>query len=970
MRPPGFVGRERELGALAQAVADGPAVILVEGEAGIGKTRLVREFLAQAEQRAHSLVAYSPPFRHPHTLGPVVDAIRKAAGDVRGLGLSELAGALRPVFPEWATILPPALEPLEDATAARHRVFRALAELLGCLDVRLLVLEDAHWADEATLEFLLYLASPGTAEASLVLTCRPEDVPEESLLRRLSRLAAGSTGVRLDLAPLDVTQTGRLVSTMLAGEHVSEQFAVFLHERTEGLPLAVEESVRLMGDRSDLTFRRGAWARRHLDSIAVPPTVRDAVLERAARLTPSALAVLRAAAVLGEPATEEVLTAVARLANDAAQTGLCEALDCGLLIENLMNGSGLEFRHALASRAVYEAIPAPLRRAMHLRAGLALAERPPLQVARLARHFREAGDTASWCEYGEQAADLALAVGDHNGAALLLHDLVANAGLVASAVARLAHKIPLNALAGYTALSDLVDNLRSIIDGDDLGDTDRAELHCELGRLLLSAGECDAGSALLEQAIPHLSHRPIEASQAMLLLGRPNKTLWPATVHRHWLKGAAAIAEDAPQSAAQRMDLTTSRASALLLLGEESGWAIAADIPDDAGTPQDALQTAVGCVNIGNAAMRWGRYEQARLRLTAALRLADQHDYLRVRHATQVTLAHLDWFIGDWSGLAACVEELTSREDIEPLICLEAILVGGQLDAAVGASEQAEKKLRLVLDEVARRGLVSLVQEPATALAGLRLAEGRVDEALALTDEPVEVLSVKRIWLWGTEIVPVRVQALAASGRFGEAVDLVDAFARGLCGRKAPAPEAALPLCQGLLAEVTGDHGRAATTFGRAADAWQALPRPYDALLARERQALSLLASGDRDGALELLARIQRELTGLGASADADRVSARLREQGVTVRNGWRGGRRGYGDQLSPRELEVVSQVIAGRTSRQIGEALCRSPKTVDTQLKSAMRKLGATTRTALAVRAAELGIGSESVPETHAASK
>src|SRR5487761_71042 len=127
---PGFVGRDRELAAFTQALAKGPSVILVEGEAGIGKTRLVREFLASpAGQAARALVATCPPFRQPHTLGPVVDAIRQAAGDVRGLPLSDLAGALRPVFPEWASVLPP-LEPLNDATAARHRVFRALAEVL------------------------------------------------------------------------------------------------------------------------------------------------------------------------------------------------------------------------------------------------------------------------------------------------------------------------------------------------------------------------------------------------------------------------------------------------------------------------------------------------------------------------------------------------------------------------------------------------------------------------------------------------------------------------------------------------------------------------------------------------------------------------------------------------------------------------------------------------------------------------
>jgi predicted ATPase len=268
LHAPQFTGRERELAAIVEAFGGPAAVVFVEGEAGIGKTRLVREFLTAAKGLAAvALVAVCPPFRQPHTLGPVVDAVREVVGDVRELGLSELAGGLRSVFPEWASVLPPAPEPLGDASAARHRLFRALAEVLDRLGIRVLVLEDGHWADEATVEFLLFLASRRPRRISLMVTCRPEDIPAGSLLLRLTRLSSGADGLRMTLHPLDVAQTRQLVSSMLAGGQVSEQFAEFLHERTEGLPLAVEESVRLMGDRADLAFRHGSWARRHLPDI-------------------------------------------------------------------------------------------------------------------------------------------------------------------------------------------------------------------------------------------------------------------------------------------------------------------------------------------------------------------------------------------------------------------------------------------------------------------------------------------------------------------------------------------------------------------------------------------------------------------------------------------------------------------------------------------------------------------------------
>jgi AAA ATPase-like protein len=121
--PPGFTGRARELADLTDALAAPPGMVLVEGEAGIGKSRLILEFMSSPAGRQHrALVATCPPFRRPHTLGPVADALRQVVGDVPGLRLSALAGALVPLFPEWAGSLPPAPEPAEDATAARHRM--------------------------------------------------------------------------------------------------------------------------------------------------------------------------------------------------------------------------------------------------------------------------------------------------------------------------------------------------------------------------------------------------------------------------------------------------------------------------------------------------------------------------------------------------------------------------------------------------------------------------------------------------------------------------------------------------------------------------------------------------------------------------------------------------------------------------------------------------------------------------------
>ncbi|HEY1914342.1 MAG TPA: LuxR C-terminal-related transcriptional regulator, partial [Streptosporangiaceae bacterium] len=920
------------------------------------KSRLVREFLASQDAREHrSLIAACPPVHQPFTLGPLVDALRQAADGVAGLRLSPLAGTLRPLLPEWAADLPEAPEQLQDASAARHRLFRALAELLARLGVSVLVVEDAHWADEVTLEFLLFITASQAPRISLVVTYRPDEMTSVPLLRRLSSRMPAGGGARITLRPLDVTATASLVSSMLGGELVSEDFAVFLHERTDGLPLALEESVRLLYDRTDLIRHAGQWERRSLHELAVPPTVRDSVLERVQRLAPAARHIVQAAAVLTDPASEQSLMKVAGLSEDQAEPGLTAALDSGMLAED--ERGLVSFRHVLACRAVYESVPFSVRRRLHHRAARALRGVTPSPVAQLARHYREAGEAREWRRYGEQAADLALAVGDESVAAGLLHDLITRASSPPDLILRLAAKVPLYGLPRHALLSDLADSLRALIDAGALSEAKCAEARSLLGRVLLNAREYSLGVAELELAIPGLAHQPVEAARAMVRLGWPGRTVWPISVHRRWLEQAAATVASATIPRADRLELTVNRATALLQIGDPAGWLVAAEIPGIPASPAEAQHVTRSCMNLGDSAMQWGRYEQARRWLATGLNMAGQHDSPRLRYGLQVTLVHLDWFTGQWPGLAAHCAELIAMEEADPLGALEAVLVDGMLDAAAGAPE-AERKLREVLDRERASGAVDTPLEPAGALARLRLADGHVDDALALTDDPMRVITVKGLWMWATNVAPVRVYSLIQAGRCTEAASLVDAFACGLHDRDIPSPRAALTTCQALLAEGLGQPARAAELFADAAAAWAVLPRPYDALLAQCQQACCLLASDEEEAGLKLLAEAARGLCALGAAADAARAEQTLREHGVmTEERPRRAGRRSYGDQLSPREAEVLQLLVTGRTNREIAEVLTVSPRTVASHLDSAMRKLKVSSRTALAVAAVEAGL-------------
>ncbi|MFE9609071.1 ATP-binding protein [Streptomyces sp. NPDC006012] len=954
LSPPHFVGRDEELDTLGSALGRTPAVVLVDGEAGIGKTRLLREFLAsEAERGRRALVGACLELRVPYTLGAVVDAVRDGVDDVAGLRLSGLGGALRPLFPEWADDLPPAPEALEDATAARHRLFRAFAEILGRLDAAVLALEDVHWADEATLEFLLFLVSRRPQPVSVVLTFRRDEVPPDSLLLRLSsRLPSDARLTRLPLGPLDVGETASFVSSMLTGEHVSSEFAAFLHARTEGVPLAMEESVRLMHDRADLIRQDGGWARRRLDRIEVPPTIRDAMLERVQRLQPGTRTVLYAVSVLSGPSDYATLRAVTGLPEDRFAAQAAEALDCGLLRED--RPGQWSFRHSLACHAVYDAIPAGELRAMHLRAGRALEQWPRPPVAQLARHFRLAGDAEAACRYTEEAADLCVQSGDVATSALLMHSLVTSVPLPAAALVRLVTKIQFQALSGSDPYSAIIESLRAALSGQVLTPVAQALVRFQVGRVLMVAGEIEAGRREILAAVPHLSPESPETARARVLLALPLGNPRPVAEHLRWLQEAPPLSQS--MASLDRLRLSVERAFALLMLGEEAGWAAAREIPDAVLDPREASVVAIGHTNVGEEATRWGRYDEARARLARAGALAERHQLLDYLDSIASSRAHLDWFTGAWSGLAERTARLVDDDSgVRLKDRSEAALVAGLLQAAAGDLDAAKERLRFAGRDDQQR------IEASAALAQLSLRDGDVDEALRLTDQPAEIAVGGGLWSRAVEFAPARTAALVAAGRLGRAADVVNAFAKGLGDRDAPAPQASLVLCRALLAEGDGRLADAVTLFARAAAAWEALPRPYDALLARERSARCLLADGRDEAGLPLLSDVAQELSELGAHNDADRIIRFLATRGGDLSAVTRGrGRPGYGNRLSPRELEVTRLLVEGLTNRQIADALVVSAQTVASQVKSAMRKLDVTSRTALAVRVVESGLVGE----------
>ncbi|NUT06667.1 MAG: response regulator transcription factor [Hamadaea sp.] len=435
-------------------------------------------------------------------------------------------------------------------------------------------------------------------------------------------------------------------------------------------------------------------------------------------------------------------------------------------------------------------------------------------------------------------------------------------------------------------------------------------------------------------------------------------------MHRRWLERAAPLTHAlAPPD---RLRLVIASVTARLTLGDPAGWAAAAEIPDAPATPDLASLVTAGQLNLGHAALTWGRYADARARLDRARILAEQHEHLLLHDMIVTTRAHVDWFTGeDWAGLLPRVVALAGDPALQPLTRSEATVVIGQLTAATGDAETARAQFAVAIELAEQAGAVDHLVEPMAATARLLLRSGEVDEAVRISGEAAEMIEETGLWLWAAELLPVRLDVLVAAGRSAEAERLLGLYAAGIPD-DAPAAAAAFRLGEAILRPDPD-------AFAAAADAYATAARPYDALLARERHATCLLdrgrPSGVQPAGLALLAEAAEGLRALGASADAARLrntastvagkTAAGKTAGKTVAGRTsaeprRRGRPGYGDRLSPREVEVVRLVAAGQTNPQIAEALTLSVKTVGGHIESAMRKLRVSSRTALAVAAVE----------------
>jgi tetratricopeptide (TPR) repeat protein len=406
---PLLVGRERETSELRSYLADALAgrgsVVLVSGEAGIGKTTLTSWLAADAEERGALVLTggcydlgTTPPY------GPWAEIISAWPDPSAGPGPAAL-----PAVPE-ALRGGDALARL-GSQAALFELFGDFLATAGQARPLVLLLEDLHWVDQASLDLLRHVARvAGSLPLLLVVTYRDDEITRcHPLYQVLPTLAREPAARRLTLSRLDAAAVSSLVAARYRlAETDAQRLVDYVQHLTLGNPFFGGEVLRALEEAGALARAGEAWELRHLEHARVPTLVRQVIDGRLARLGNDARTLLEVAAVIGHEVSTDLWVDVSG-ADEPALAGTLEAAVEARIVEELRGGERFRFTHALVRETLYEGLVSLRRRALHRRTGEALAATARPDPDAVAHHFQQAGDprAAGWLlAAGERALAL------------------------------------------------------------------------------------------------------------------------------------------------------------------------------------------------------------------------------------------------------------------------------------------------------------------------------------------------------------------------------------------------------------------------------------------------------------------------------------------------------------------------------------------------------------------------------------
>jgi DNA-binding CsgD family transcriptional regulator len=427
---PVLIGRVREMEALEMALRaarqGAGQIVLLAGEAGVGKSRLVAEIRQRAAGESFTILegcCFERDLLFPYA--PLVDALRAflAAGSPQGatVAIVDLLGALAAelvkLLPELALVLPQ-VQPTRalDPEAEKRRLFETLVQFLIRLTQAprtaplLLILEDLHWCDETSLDFLHLLARRVTACPVLVLaTYRREEISPH-LQRLLAQLGRGRLAHEVVLAPLTQSEVNTLLQIIFdLNRPVRAEFLEAIYALTEGNPFFIEEVLQALIAAGDIFYADDRWNRKSLEELKIPPSVQEAVQRRAAQLNVAARQLLTLAAAVGRRFNFTLLQQLAGRDESDLLGYLKELVAAQMLIEE--STEQFAFRHALTRQAVYGGLLARERQVLHRSIGETIeriyGEALDGHVADLSYHFYEAGEWAKSLDYARRAGEKA-----------------------------------------------------------------------------------------------------------------------------------------------------------------------------------------------------------------------------------------------------------------------------------------------------------------------------------------------------------------------------------------------------------------------------------------------------------------------------------------------------------------------------------------------------------------------------------